>query len=218
MNPDTWRAICKMKNSYWPTLSFSHWATLSSEPRAHSAQKRWGLETRGLRRHQLPRIPRRHLHPHPHSPLWNYCKGSPCRLITSPISISIYASLEEGLKNNYNRSSRCGTVETNPLGTMRLQVPTLALLSGSGIWCCRELWCRSPKRLGSGVAVAVVQARSCSSNWTPSLGTSICHGRSPKNQKKKQKKMNWVSMLCSIKFTEHCKPAIMGNNKKKIII
>ena len=30
-------------------------------------------------------------------------------------------------------------------------------------------------RLGSGVAVAVVQAGGCSSQETPSLGTSICH-------------------------------------------
>ena len=30
--------------------------------------------------------------------------------------------------------------------------------------------------LGSGVAVAVVEAGSCSSNLTPSPGTSKCHG------------------------------------------
>ena len=39
--------------------------------------------------------------------------------------------------------------------------------------CC-ELWCRSRMWLGSGIAVAVVQASSCSSNSIPSLGTSIC--------------------------------------------
>ena len=33
--------------------------------------------------------------------------------------------------------------------------------------------------LGSGIAVAVAQASSCSSEWTPGLGTSICHGCSP---------------------------------------
>ena len=43
-------------------------------------------------------------------------------------------------------------------------------------------------RLRSGVAVAVVQAGSCSSsNLTPSLGTSICCGCSPKKKKKTQK-------------------------------
>ena len=42
------------------------------------------------------------------------------------------------------------------LGTMRLRVHPLALLSGLGIWHCHELWCRSQMRLGSCVAVAIV--------------------------------------------------------------
>ena len=42
--------------------------------------------------------------------------------------------------------------------------------------------------LGSGVAVAVVWAGSYSSDSTPSLGTSICRGCSPKKTKKKKKK------------------------------
>ena len=41
-------------------------------------------------------------------------------------------------------------------------------------------------RLGSHVAVAVVLAGSCSSNLTPSLGTSMCHGCGPKKEKKKK--------------------------------
>ena len=40
-------------------------------------------------------------------------------------------------------------------------------------------------RLGSHVAVPVVLAGSCSSNLTPSLGTSMCHGCGPKKEKKK---------------------------------
>ena len=42
--------------------------------------------------------------------------------------------------------------------------------------CCHELWCRSQTMLGSSIAVAVVQAISCISNLTLSLGTSICCG------------------------------------------
>ena len=42
------------------------------------------------------------------------------------------------------------------LGTMRFQVRSLALLSGSRIWHCFELWCRSKMRLRSDIAVAVV--------------------------------------------------------------
>ena len=72
------------------------------------------------------------------------------------------------------------------LGTMRLRVQYLALLSGLRIWCCRELWFRSQTQLRSciAMAVAVVQASNCSSNSTPSQGTSMCHEGSPKKKKK----------------------------------
>ena len=83
--------------------------------------------------------------------------------------------------------------------SMRMRVPSLALLSGLGIQYCHELWCRSQTRLiscelwnrlqmrlGSGIAVAV--AGSCNSDSIPSLGTFICHGAALKSQKKKKKK------------------------------
>ena len=41
------------------------------------------------------------------------------------------------------------------LGTMRLRVRSLALLSGLRIRRCRELWCRAQTWLGSLVAVAL---------------------------------------------------------------
>ena len=69
---------------------------------------------------------------------------------------------------------------------MRMQVQSLASLSGLRIWSCRELWCRLQMQLGSGIAVAVAQANSYSSNLTPSLGTSICRGCSPKKTKPKK--------------------------------
>ena len=58
---------------------------------------------------------------------------------------------------------------------------------------CHELWCRLQTRLGSQVAVALVQAGSYSSDSTPSLGTSKCRSSGPrkkmaKRQKKKKKK------------------------------
>ena len=40
--------------------------------------------------------------------------------------------------------------------------------------------------LGSCIAVSLAQAGRCSSDWTPSLGTSIYHGSSPRNSKKKK--------------------------------
>ena len=68
---------------------------------------------------------------------------------------------------------------------MRLQVRSLASLSGLRIWYCRELWCSSQMWLGSDVAVTMAQVSSCSSDLPSSLGTSICHGCGPKNEKKK---------------------------------
>ena len=44
---------------------------------------------------------------------------------------------------------------------------------------------------GSPVAVAVAVAGSCSSDFTPSLGTSIWHGCSPKKQKRKRKEKDF---------------------------
>ena len=78
------------------------------------------------------------------------------------------------------QSSRCGTAEMNPTRTMRLQFQSLALLSKLGIWQSHELWYSLQTQLGSCVAVAV--ASNCSSDSTPSLGTSICWGCSPKKQ------------------------------------
>ena len=47
---------------------------------------------------------------------------------------------------------------------MRIQVQSLASLSGLRIQYCHKLWYRSQMQLRSGVAVAVVWAGSCSSN------------------------------------------------------
>ena len=46
-----------------------------------------------------------------------------------------------------------------------------------------DLWCRSQMGLRSCIAMAVMQASSCSSDSTPSLGTSMCHGCGPKKKK-----------------------------------
>ena len=71
--------------------------------------------------------------------------------------------------------------------TMRMQVPSLASLRVKARHC-RELWCRSQGQLGSGFAVAVVQAGGYSSNSTPSLGTSICWSVALKSKNKTKPK------------------------------
>ena len=82
----------------------------------------------------------------------------------------------------------CVAVERIWLASMRTQVWSLALLSVLRIWRCYERWCRSQTQLRPGVAVAVVSAGSYSSDWTPSLGTSICQECGPKIKGKKKKK------------------------------
>ena len=82
-----------------------------------------------------------------------------------------------------------------------MRVRSLASLSVSGIWHCRELWCRSKTQLGFHVAAAVVWAGSCSCDLTPSLGTSLRCRRSPK--KKKKKVQNRIAILCN-KTTSRC--------------
>ena len=67
---------------------------------------------------------------------------------------------------------------------MKLLVQSMASISGLGIWHCCELWCRSQMQVKSGIAVAVMQASGYSSDYTPSLGTSICLGGGPRKDKK----------------------------------
>ena len=74
---------------------------------------------------------------------------------------------------------------------MRMQVRTLASLSGLRIQRCCEVWCRLQTWLGSPVAVA--QVGSCSSDSVPSLGTSICCRCGHKRQNKQRKNNNQKS-------------------------
>ena len=77
---------------------------------------------------------------------------------------------------------------------MRTRVLSLAPLSGLRIWYCRELWCRSQKWLRSRIAMALAWAGGCSSNWIPSLGTSTCHGCSPKKTERQKRKKKILSL------------------------
>ena len=78
------------------------------------------------------------------------------------------------LKKCLLRSSCRCSAEVNLTSVMRIPGQSLASLSESRIWRCRELCCRSQTRLGSCMAVAVAEASSYSSDLTPSLRTSIC--------------------------------------------
>ena len=80
------------------------------------------------------------------------------------------------------------------VGTMSTQVGSLTPISGLRIQRCREQWCGLQMWLRSGVAVAVVQASSCGSDWT-----STCRGCSPK--KTKDQKQNSVKYIVLWVFT-----------------
>ena len=56
-----------------------------------------------------------------------------------------------------------------------------------GVQRCGELWCRLQMQLRSPVALVMAVPGRCSSDLTPSLGTSICLQCDPKKQKKKKK-------------------------------
>ena len=75
---------------------------------------------------------------------------------------------------------------------MRMWVWSLALLNRLRIWYYCKLWCRSQTWLRSDIAVAVAQAGSCSSDSTPSLGTSICLTCGPIKKRKEPFLGNWA--------------------------
>ena len=77
-------------------------------------------------------------------------------------------------------SFHCGSAEKS-LASVHEAAGSIPRLNGLGIPRCRELWCSLQIR--SPVAVAVVWACSCSSDSTPSQGTSIWCGFSPKKRK-----------------------------------
>ena len=57
---------------------------------------------------------------------------------------------------------------------MRLQVRSLASLSGLKIWHGRELWCKSQMQLRSGIAVALAKARPIGPlAWEPPYATGV---------------------------------------------
>ena len=68
--------------------------------------------------------------------------------------------------------------------------------------------------LGYCIAVAVVEAGSCSSNSTPSLGTSICHGYSLKRKKNQPNKNKTAREPKGISVWSQRK--IIGENIRKI--
>jgi len=78
---------------------------------------------------------------------------------------------------------------------MRLRVPSLALISGLRIWCCPELWCRSQRQLGSGVAVALARLVATALirplAWEPPYAMGAALDKT-KKKKKSIEKIGWL--------------------------
>ena len=97
------------------------------------------------------------------------------------------------------RSFHCSSVVTN-LTSIHEDVGSIP---GLAQWVKDPvLLCRLQMQLGSHVAVAVVQAGSCSSDSTPRLGPSTCGRCSPKRTKKKKKKKRLCH--CIKKYFSNC--------------
>ena len=116
-----------------------------------------------------------------------------CVVLTVTICISSQILSIVQLPQNHLRSfykteilEFCSS-KTNLTGNHEVAGSILALLNGLRIQHCSEQWCRLQMRLGSCVVVALAQASRNSSDQTPSLGSSICHGCGPKKKTKRQK-------------------------------
>ena len=99
---------------------------------------------------------------------------------------------------------------------MKTQVQSVSSLSGLRIQYCHELWCSLQMWLGSLIAVAVVEAGSCSSNLTSSLGTSICHNsKKTKTQNKTKNLIDSINyyLIPLVKISHITIPGYKGDQK-----
>ena len=73
-----------------------------------------------------------------------------------------------------------------PLGSTRMQVRFLALLSGLRIWRCCELWCRFQTQLGSCIAWLWSRLAAVAPIWPLAWELPDAVGAAPKSQKREK--------------------------------
>ena len=96
--------------------------------------------------------------------------------------------------------------------SVRMQVQSLTSLTGLRIQPCHKLRCRSKMWLGSGIAVAGVQAGSWSSDSMPSLGTAIPRMQLLKKKKRKKEKKRKKKLTLKAFSKKKCQ-----NNWNKVL-
>ena len=102
-------------------------------------------------------------------------------------------------RNIKHGSSCCGAAEMSPTRNHEDvgSIPDLAQWVRDLAF--HELWCRSKMQLGSHIAVSVAEASRCSSDSTPSLGTSMCRRCGPEKQKQNKTKQKTNKQTINMK-------------------
>ena len=77
------------------------------------------------------------------------------------------------------------------LVSMKMQVQSLALLSGLSIWHCHKLWCKSQTWLRSCIAVAVAHIQPLARELSYPAGLAL-------KRKEKTKQKTWFDFLLLI--------------------
>ena len=106
-----------------------------------------------------------------------YRKGTSYLIVFLYVFLSLKIILDPSIKKEKKGGFHCGPA------VMRLQVRSLASLSGIRIWCCLELWCRSQKQLRSGIAeAAATPIRPLTWELSSAAGAALKRQRKKKRQ------------------------------------
>ena len=137
--------------------------------------------------------------------LWLWCRPAaiaPIRPLSWKPPYAAGAALEKIKKKKKSGIPEVVQRKWIWLGTMRLQVPPLASLSGLRIRHCHELWCMSKIQLGSGVAVAVALIRPLAWECPYAAGAALKSKNKKQNKTKKPLLLENASHHLNLQWVE----------------